>query len=164
MAEPVAGALNEAQVGAPVGLGELTGVARRNTLVVLAVHDQQRTGGEATGRSDGTEPAERPRPLVERGWEPRCPDRADLAGVIEEASGVIGPIVEVGAGRQQPDRRDPRIISADTDRDRPSGVGAEQHDLAHARGRRQVVDRRSQVVGPALQREVARAGATSRGT
>ena len=96
VAQPVAGTLDEAQLGAPVGFGELAGVARRNALVVLAVHHEHRARREATGRSDRAEAPERPRPLVERRREARCPDRADLAGVIEEASGVIGPIVEVG--------------------------------------------------------------------
>ena len=119
-----------------VGLDELAGVARRHAVVVLAVHHQHRRGAKRRADSDRTEPAELPRPLVDRLREPRCPDRADLAGVIEEASGLLGPVVEVGAGRQQPDGRHPRVVRADADRDRPSGVGPDQHDL----GRTPVVD------------------------
>ena len=129
VAQAVAGADEQAQLGAAVGLGELAGVGGRHALVVVAVHHEQRPRGEAAGGVDRAEAAERPAPLVDGRRERRRADRADLPGVLEEAAGVLGPVVEVGTRAEQAARPHPRVVGADADGDRAAGVRAEQHDL-----------------------------------
>ena len=142
-----------------MGVGELAGVAGRHALVVLAVHHEQRTRAEPAGRVGRAEPAERPAPLVDRRREARRADRPDLPGVLEEAAGVLGPVVEVGARAEQAARSDPWVVGADADGDRAARVRAEEHDLRRPALGGEVVDGAAQVVDPALQREVPAAGA-----
>ena len=96
--------------------------------------------------------------------KPRRAHGADLPGVLEEPPRVVGPVVEVGARAEQPARPHPGIVGTDADGDRATGVRAQQHDLRRARLTDEVVDRRAQVVDPALQREVARRWCRCRGS
>ena len=72
VAEAVTGARQQAQLGAPVVLGELASVDDRDVGVVLAVQDEQRPRGQAPGRGQGAEAAELPGPRLER--RPGRPD------------------------------------------------------------------------------------------
>jgi hypothetical protein len=64
---------------------------------------------------------------IERG-NPGCANCADLAGVVEEAARMVGPVVEVGPRRQQRSGRDPGVVGSDADGDRPARVRADEHD------------------------------------
>ena len=74
--------------------------------------------------------------------KPGVADRPDLAGVLEEAARVGGPVVEVGPRAQQRGRTDARIVGADADGDRATGVGADQHDPGRVGLGAHEVDRR----------------------
>jgi hypothetical protein len=82
-------------------------------------------------------------------------DRADVAGVLEEAPRMLGPVVEVGAWAEQAGGRHPGVVGRNADRDRTTGVRAEQDDPCRFVQRQHVCDRVAKIVDPALQREVA---------
>jgi hypothetical protein len=58
VAQPVAGTVDQPQLGRPVRLGQLAGVGGGHALVVVAVHHQQRARGEPARRVDRAEPAQ----------------------------------------------------------------------------------------------------------
>ena len=62
---------NRLSSASPWACGELAGVGGRHALVVVAVHHEQRAGGEAAGGVGRAEAAERPAPVVERRREAR---------------------------------------------------------------------------------------------
>ena len=71
--------------------------------------------------------------------------------MLEEAAGLAGPVVEVGAGAQQGDATDPGIVGGDADRERPArGVADEPHPVRIAR-LLEVVDGGAEVGDPAGQ-------------
>ena len=107
VAQLVAGAVDDAQLGGAVGVGQDPGVERGHRLVVGAVHDEQRAGAAScAAHVDGPDL---------RG--PRGPRRRTTAGTpaswmrptsracCEQPAGVVGPVVEVG--RRAPGRRRP---------------------------------------------------------
>ena len=93
--------------------------------------------------------------------EARRAHRTDLAGVLEEPPWLRGPVVEVGPRAEQRRAAHPRIVGGHTRRHRAAGVGADQPHPGRRRLADEVVDRRAQVVDPALQREVALARAAA---
>ncbi len=124
--KPVAGTFEQAELGAAVGIDQLTGVGHRHAVVLFAVHDEQRPRCKASRRRDRPETPELAGPLLHRRREVTMVDRTDVTGVFEEAARMFRPVVEVGTRTQKASRRHPRVVGSDTDRDRATGVGAEQ--------------------------------------
>ena len=152
--QPVPGAFEQAQLGAAVGVHQLARIGHGHAVVLLAVHHQQRARSESPRRRHRPEPAELASPLLHRRREVAMVDRPDVAGVLEEPSRMLGPVIEIGARTQQPGRRHTRIIGSDTDRDRSARVRAHQDDAGRFVHGEHMRDRVAQIVDPSLQREV----------
>src|SRR4051794_14554721 len=106
----MAGAFDQPQLGSAVGLRQLACVNGGNTVIVVAVHDEKRSRCQPPGGIDGSEASELASPLVERRRKARCANRADVASVLQESSGLRSPVVEVGTGAQQRGTAHPRVI------------------------------------------------------
>ena len=102
--QAMAGPAEQAQFRIAVRVHELACVGDGNTVVLVAVHHEHRSGCETTGRSHGPKPTELARPLVNRRGEPTVANRADFTCVFEESPRVLSPVVEVGARAQETDR------------------------------------------------------------
>ena len=61
--EPMAGAGNQSEFGCPMSLGQLPGIDRGHTVVVVAVHHQEWPRRKPAGCVDGAEAAQLPGPL-----------------------------------------------------------------------------------------------------
>jgi hypothetical protein len=95
VAEGMAGAEDEAELGGAVGVGYDAGVERGDDLVVAAVDHQKGAGGVAADAGDRPDAAELAGPGVEVRGELGVGDHADLTAVFQQAAGVAGPVVEV---------------------------------------------------------------------
>ncbi len=146
---------------APCASASCRGIDGRHAVVVVTVHHQQRSRRETASGIDGPEATQLPCPLVERVGEARCADGTDLARVLEEASRLRCPVVEIGARAEQRCAANPWVVGSDTGDHRAAGVGAHEPDACRSGLVDEVVDRSTQVVDPPLQREVTLARAAS---
>ena len=105
----VAGAVHDAELGVAVGVDEDAGVEDGDEVVVAAVDHEQRAGRELRAHGDRPELAQLAGPGVDVGRERGSLDDADLAGVLEEALRVRGPVVEVGGRAEGGDPADLRV-------------------------------------------------------
>ena len=80
--------------------------------------------------------------------------------MLEESTGMIGPVVEVSSGAQEADCGDIRIIGADTHRNRSASVRSEQDHSVRITHLLEMINGVAQIINPALQREVTSAIAT----
>jgi len=100
---------------------------------------------------DGSDLLQLPRPRVHRRRPGRVVDDADLTGVGQQTGGTARPVLEVGRGGDGGHPRDPGIASAGADPERPARAEPGAPDAVDALVVEQVVDRRVEVVQPALE-------------
>ena len=138
-----------------MGVGQQAGVEVGHDLVLGAVHDQQWPRGEVHRVVDGPDVLQLARPRVHRRRPGRVVDDADLAGVGQQTSGSTCPVLEVGRRRDGGHPRDAGIPGTGADPERPTRAESGAPDAVHPLIVEQVVDRRVEVVQPALEGELS---------
>src|SRR3954468_7721489 len=157
----MAGAFDQPQFGGAVRLRQLACVNGRHAVIVVTVHHEKWSRRQPPGSIDGTEPSELASPLIERRRKARCANRADVASMLQESSGLRSPVVEVGARTQQRGTAYAWVIGGDAGDHRATGVRSDQPDAGRSCFADEVVDRSAQIVDPTLQREVTLAVAAA---
>ena len=157
----MAGTVDQSQLGRAVRFSELAGIGGGHTFVVVAVHDHQRPRRKPARRVDRSEPAQFTTPLFKVGREPWRAYRTDLTSVLQKSARLGSPVVKVRPWAQQRCAPNARVVGSDARRNRATRVRADQPDTRRAGLVNQVVDRRSQIIDPTLQGEVALAAAAA---
>ena len=115
------------------------------------MHHKEIPRGEPAGRVERAEALEFAPPLIEVRREPRRANRADLPGVLEEASGLVRPVLEAGPCAEHHRTVHTRVVGPDTERDRSAGVGTDQPHPERIGLLHDHIDGTFQVIDPALQ-------------
>jgi hypothetical protein len=155
MADAVAGAVHDAELGVAVGVDEDAGVEDGHEVVVAAVDHEQRPRRDLGGAGHRSHVAELPRPGVEVGRERRLLDDAHLPGVLEQALGMAGPVVEVGRGAECGDAPHLGVGRRCAERERATRPEAGQPHPGHLLLLAEVADGRGEVLEPTGEREAA---------
>src|SRR3546814_8989159 len=100
-------------------------VCSSDLVVGAAVDDEHRPVRDLRRVGDGSQLAELAGPGIEVGWEVAVLDQADLAGVLQQPSGVGGPVVEVGRCAQSGDTADRRVERRGAHGERAAGRSEE---------------------------------------
>ncbi len=98
MAELMAAAADEAEVGRAVGIGDQAGIEVRHRFVLRSVQHKQRLGRELFGGLNRSHLSQLGLPAIDARRERPTLDNPDFSGVGQEAVWGCGPVVKVGWG------------------------------------------------------------------
>jgi hypothetical protein len=86
---------------------------------------------------------------------------AYLSGMLKKSARLFCPVIKISSGTKQSTTIHSRVICGNTERERAASVVANKPNTARRCLGNHVTDRSTQVINPALHREITLTGATA---